>query len=149
MSVRRSFLVRSVRMGKMIYCELDQTVVSKKRLFRVGDKVRVRVSRDVVVDGAVVIPEGAPVEAEVSFLKTSRIWGEGATLEISATAVRLGDGREIPLRGSYGKLGKDRNELTSTDILALSFIKGKKAVIEAGTQFVAYTGRSFTKGSEG
>lgn len=137
-----------VSIGTRIYCELIQQVESKKSLFQEGDKVRVRVWRDVLVDGQVVIPKGAPIDAHSSRLKTAKIAGVQGRLEISADAVRLGSGKEIPLSGGYGKEGRG-NKVLSWTLFAvvawpLIFITGKKAVLPPGTLFDAYTDAEFS-----
>jgi hypothetical protein len=137
----------TVPLGTKIYCEMGQRVVSKKKEFQVGDKVRVHVWRDVVVDGEVVIPRGSPIDAQVSMLKTSKVAGVKGKLEISANSVRLSDGREIPLSGGYGKQGKSRMALSITLFALVAwpliFIKGSKAELEPGTLFDAYTDQQF------
>jgi hypothetical protein len=118
----------------------------------VGDKVRVHVWRDVVVGGEVVIPKGSPIDAHVSMLKTSKVAGKKGKLEISADAVRLGNGEEIPLSGGYGKQGRSNVALAVTLFALVAwpliFIKGKKAVLEAGTLFDAYTDQEFVVEAE-
>ncbi len=112
--------------GTKVYCELDQRVESKTKGFQLGDKVQVRVWRNVVVNGEIVIPEGTPVDARVSMVRPAKETGRKAHLEISAEWIRLADGRHIPLTGGYGKQGGGKKG-------------GKRAVLEAGTLFDTYT----------
>ena len=101
-----------VPIGTKIYCQLDQLVESKKKLYQVGDKVRVTVWRDVVIGGQVVIRRGTPVNTHISLLQKAKIAGRKGKLELSADEVRLGNGEEIPLVGGYGKQGKGRIALS-------------------------------------
>ncbi len=137
----------TVPIGTKVYCELDQRVVSKKKEFQVGDKIRVHVWRDVMVDGEIVVPAGSLVDAEVSRLKTSKIAGVKGKLELSANSVLLRDGREILLSGGYGKQGRGRVAVSVTlaALVAwpLIFIKGSKAELPPGTVFDAYTDQQF------
>jgi hypothetical protein len=122
--------------GTKVYCELDQRVESKTRGFQLGDKVQVRVWRDVVVNGEIVIPEGTPVDARVSMVKPAKETGRKAQLQISAEWIRLADGRHIPLTGGYGKQGGGKKG-------------GKRAVLDPGTLFDAYTDQAIEIAVEG
>ncbi len=136
-----------IPVGTRIYCEMGQYVESKKP-FQVGDKVRVHVWRDVVVDGHVVIPAGSPVDAHISLLKTNKVAGIKGKLEITAGSVLAADGTEIPLSGGYGKHGRSNMALAITlavvVLVPLIFIHGKKAKLEPGALFDAYIDRATT-----
>ena len=122
--------------------------MESKKPFEVGDKVRVHVWRDVIVDGAVVIPRGAPVDAHISFLKTNKIAGVKGKLEIAAEGVTAADGSFVPLSGGYGKTGKNQTALAvglaAFVFVPLIFIHGRKAKLEPGALFDAYTDQAET-----
>lgn len=143
----------TVPIGTKIYCELDQRVTSKKKEFQVGDRVRVRVWRDVIIDGQVVIPRGSPVDARISMLRKSKVAGRKGKLEISADAVRLADGRELPLSGGYGKQGKGKMGLSVTLFALVAwpliFLKGKQAILDPGVLFDAYMDQEFRVAAQG
>ena len=83
--------VIKIPVGTKVYCELTQRIVSKKSQFQEGDRVRVRIWRDVIVGGQTVIRKGAPVNARISFLKTNKIAGIKGKIEIAATSCFTAD----------------------------------------------------------
>jgi len=130
-----------------VYCEMQQRVESKKP-YHVDQRVRATVWRDVIVDGKVVIPAGSPVDAHISLLKHSKVAGIRGKLEISADGTTAADGSFITLTGGYGKKGGSNMALAITlaavVFVPLIFIHGKKAVLEPGALFDAYTDQSAT-----
>ena len=134
--------------GTKVYCELTQRVVSKKAQFQVGDRVRVRVWRDVVINGHTVIHKGSPVNARISFLKTNKIAGVKGKVEIAARSCFMADDNEIMLSGGYGREGKSfvggAIALSAVLLWPLIFVMGKKADLPIGTVFDAYTDETKT-----
>lgn len=131
----------TIPFGTTVFCELDQQVVSKKKLFSEGDIVRAHVWKDVWADGHLVIEAGTPVFTRISKLQKPRIAGRKGQLELEALNVTAVDRRDIPLEGGYDKSGKGKVGVTAAlaAVVAwpLIFMKGKKAVLEPGTIFDA------------
>lgn len=129
--------------GTPVYGELDEKVTSRTKRDGTsrGDLVHAHVWRDVVVDGRVVIPAGAPMMMRVGHVRKSNFAGVKGKLEIDAISVELPDGSELPLSGGYDKSGHGRKALSITlaAVVAwpLIFIKGKHAVLDRGTVFDA------------
>ena len=136
---------RSVRVsaGTPVYGELDEKVTSRTKRDGTsrGDLVSAHVWRDVVVDGRVIIPAGAPIMLRVGHVRKSNFAGVKGKLELDAISVELADGAELPLSGGYDKSGHGRKALSITlaAVVAwpLIFIKGKHAVLDRGTVFDA------------
>lgn len=127
--------------GTPVYGELDEQVTSKKKETTVGDVVRARVWRDVVVDGRVLIKAGSPLVARVSHVKPAKIAGRKGEVFIDALSATSVDGNEVLLDGGYDKSGKG-NKALAWSLFALVawpliFIKGKQAVLDPGTVFDA------------
>lgn len=133
----------TVPSGTLIYGELMQEVTSKKKDFAEGDIVQVRVWRDVVVDGQVVVKAGSPMLAEISDLKKANFAGIKGRLKIRAKSVRGTDGTPMLLSGGYDKSGKGRMgmsiALAALVAWPLVFIKGKQARLEPGVIFDSVT----------
>lgn len=127
--------------GTRVFGELDQQVTSNEENFRVGDSVRGRVWRNVVVDGQTVIPVGAPMVPRISSMTRRKIAGRGGEVEIQAVSVIAVDGNEILLDGGYDKQAGHRTGLAASlsALVAwpLIFIRGKHAVLDPGTVFDA------------
>ena len=145
-AVRKTRRVKvKIPVGTKVYGELDERVVSKKKHFKLGQRVKAKVWRDVRIDGRTVIKRGSRMGARVSLLKTNKIAGVKGKIEISADYVRTTDGQELPIQGGYGKEGKSyvgRTIALSVVLLPLIFIKGRKAELPPGTVFEAYTDQS-------
>lgn len=129
--------------GTVVYAELGERVISKKKVNPEGSMVRASAWRNVVVDGHVVIRVGEPMMVRVSNLKTAKIAGVKGKIHLESISIRGVDRSEILLDGGYDQSGKGRIGL-SVALFAvvawpLIFIKGKKAVLESGTIFDAIT----------
>lgn len=127
--------------GTKLMGELDQQVTSNEKHFQVGDIVRGRVWRNVVVDGYTVIEAGTPMMLRVSSITKRKIAGRGGDVEVQAVSVTAVDGTEIFLDGGYDKQASHRTAL-SASLSALVFwpaifIRGKEAVLDPGTIFDA------------
>ncbi len=131
----------TIPFGTTVYCELAETVTSKKKQTAKGDRVRAHVWQDVWVDGHLVIEAGAPIYIRVDKVKKARAAGVKGKLELEALNVTAIDGSDVPLSGGYDKSGKGRMGLSITlaALVAwpLIFIRGKQAVLEQGTVFDA------------
>lgn len=131
----------SLPAGTVVYGELQQQVTSRKKDWAEGDLVQAIVWRDVSVKGDVVIEAGTPMVLKVSKIKKSNFAGVKGKLELRAFSTTAVEGTEVPLVGGYDKSGKGRKalaiSLAAIIFVPLIFIKGKHAVLEAGTIFDA------------
>lgn len=131
--------------GTPLYGELEERVTSRveKDGWDEGDSVRAHVWRDVVVDGAVVIKAGTPLMVRIDSIKKAKIAGVKGKLELEAVSTTAADSSQITLSGGYDKSGHSRMglsiSLAAVVAWPLIFIKGKAAVLEAGTVFDAAT----------
>ena len=134
--------------GTTIYGVTDEKVTSKtkKEGTSAGDIVRAHAWRDVVVDGRVFVEAGAPMLVRVSEVRNAKLAGIKGKLELEAMTVVAVDGSEVELFGGYDKSGHGRKALSITlaAVVAwpLIFIRGKNAVLDAGTVFDANVERA-------
>ena len=120
---------------------------------KVGDRVALRVVKDVRVADLVVIPRGADAWGLVSGVQAKRRKGRPGTLNIAIQSVQLLTGENAPLRAEQHSEGKRRNVGTVADIpeaAVLTFGMGIPVVLfsmlrmgqdvdwPAGTRFTAY-----------
>ena len=70
--------------GTTVYLSTMQTVIGKKHETAVGNIVRARVWRDVVVDGQIAIKGGTPAIVEVSSIKSRKIFGIKGKMSLAA-----------------------------------------------------------------
>jgi len=131
----------SVPFGTRVFIELDQEVVSKHKLNRVGSIVHAHVWKDVVIDGHTVVEAGTHVMVQVSHIKTAKVAGIKGNVELKALQVAAIDGSDLMLTGGYDQSGKSLMALSITLAVVifapLIFIKGKQAKLHPGTVFDA------------
>jgi len=139
--------------GTPIYLELPEKIVSKRKVFPVGTVINASVWRDVIVEGEVVIPEGASIKATITEVVPRRPVGLPGRLRIVATSLTLNDGRNVALEDGYAAQGA--NAMGSAIVLALFvalpliFIPGENVVLEQGAVLQAFTGENFEVASAG
>ena len=123
--------------GTPVLAEFQHDVRSKKKETATGDFIRTRVAQDVIVDGKVVIEEGAELMLRVEYSKKSKIFGRKGRLHFEAVSVRAVDGESTPLDGLYIRSGTGRKVVTATLAVAVAwpfaFLKGKQAKVPRGT----------------
>ncbi|TCP94208.1 hypothetical protein C8J42_101667 [Sphingomonas sp. PP-CE-1A-559] len=123
---------------------LDEEIASDRA--RVGQTVAVSVARDVIVDGAVLIPRGAPGVGAVTFRTGKGAFGKSGKLDIELRSVEVG-GRSVPVVGRYhaagdGRTGETIGTIIVGGVVAGAFVTGHNAVFEEGRQFTAFTGEA-------
>lgn len=123
--------------GTPILAEFQHDVRSKRTETATGDVIRTRVAQDVIIDGEVVIEEGAELILRVEYAKKAKILGRKGRLHFEAVSVRAVDGQSTPLDGFYARRGSGRKVVTATLALAVAwpfaFLKGKQARVPEGT----------------
>lgn len=110
---------------------------------QVGDNLLLAVDKDVVVDGQVVIKQGARIRAEVADSKKKGYAGQSGRVRITFRSVAAVDGQEISLSGSKSKQGED--SMVQTIVLGticcplFLFSKGEEGIIKSGQTVSAFT----------
>lgn len=131
----------TIRAGTVVYGELAERVISKKKETSLGDMVRAHAWRNVTVNGQTLIKAGDPMIVRVSKVKKAKFAGIKGKLELQAVSVRCLDGSDVLLDGGYDKSGHGRKalaiSLAALVAWPLVFIKGKQAVLDTGTVFDA------------
>ncbi|AXK44159.1 hypothetical protein DVR09_16100 (plasmid) [Erythrobacter aureus] len=82
-----------------------EEVTTKKKRARVGQRFRMEVASDVIVDGITVIPAGSLGEGEITSVRNKGMWGKSGHLEARVLFVRV-NGRQIRLAGTFDDKGK-------------------------------------------
>lgn len=128
-----------LRAGTPVVLRLDQTISSKTA--RVGDPVSLRVARDVVVDGQVVIRQGTAANGTVASLEKSKMVGTPGKIMLTVQEVFAVDNTTVPLRGTVQEEGS--NKLVLSIVVALLcilglLIKGGDGEVGAGSEIKAY-----------
>ena len=100
-----------------------------------GDIQRLQVVSDVIQDGRVVIPRGAPVKATVTWRTGKGIVGKSAKFDLTFTSVNV-MGKDYMLKGKHRQEGQGN---TLAALLGSAIITGHSAVMQSGQQVPAFT----------
>ncbi len=115
------------------------------RTHRQGDRVTLAVASDVIADGRVAIPKGAPAVGEVAQHAARAYFGQSGRLEVRLLYAKVGE-RIVRLEGAAQAGGDDNvgaDAVASAVVSSLigTFIAGKNGVIPAGTAVTGYVHR--------
>jgi hypothetical protein len=121
----------TLRNGTPIRMKLGKTISSATA--HVGDEVDLQVAEEVVVDGFLVIPQGAAAVGSVKEAEPKKRLGHGGKLAFSINFVRLKDNEKATVRSYQESTGPNNSAGT---ILPLA--TGKEVVYVEGTEFTAY-----------
>jgi len=116
-----------------------------------GEKIPLEVVEPVKVGSLLVISEHAVAEATVTLAQPKGTVGHGGNLELRIDSVVLADGERVPLRAVRDVHGGDRSPVMvqtlasagfiggyASPLVFLFYVKGKDAMIPAGTVITAY-----------
>ena len=106
------------------------------RTAKQGQRFALRVSEDVIVGPAIVIPRGTPAIGEVEAVSGKGMVGKAGRLELRPLFIELG-GERIYLTGTTDQRGRDSTAGVAVGSLLFSglgiFITGKSAAVPAGS----------------
>jgi hypothetical protein len=137
-----------VKDGTPIKLKLKRGVYSQYA--KIGDEVEYLVDDELVVNGKIVVPEGAIVKGKVVSAEHKRTMGRGGKIDISADSVKLFNSQSIPLRAFQRARGGGQGLDMSGEMLAAAsltlgvgapfvlFKHGKDIEIRQGSSFTAF-----------
>ncbi len=119
-----------------------EEVSSKKA--RKGDLVRLALRDDLLFDGDIIVPAGAPAVGEITVAAKKGWMGEGGRLAARMLYFDFDSG-PVRISGPLGGTGDDQTELATLTALAtaglIPFVTGKSAVIAEGTELAVVLDR--------
>ena len=132
---------RVLRGGASLQVRFLNEVTTEDRASRVGDRIRLEVASDVMLDGAVVIPAGTPVTGELTAVRNKGMWGRSGKIEGRLVSLSL-NGRTIRMSGAFD----DRGVTGTAGVVAAValvpivgfFVTGTSARIAAGSETTGY-----------
>lgn len=108
---------------------------------KVGQRFDLEVSDDVMLNGQVVIPQGARAVGEVTRVKKKGMWGKSGALETRLLYVKVGD-QNVRITGSVGDKGKAGTAGVVGAVLVAPvigfFVTGTSAVVPPRTVATGY-----------
>ena len=134
-----------LRQGTQIRLTVVSPVNTKEH--RVGKRVELQVADDVTVNNKVVLPKGTAAFGELTLSKKSGSFGKSGKMAGRMLYIKNGN-ENIPVTGNFDDRGKSGTGATvGVAVLAgvfSAFVKGKNAVLEAGTEMTATVERDVT-----
>lgn len=107
----------------------------------VGHRYKLRVDKDVQIDGTTIIPVGTLAWGEVTSAESSGNLGKGGSLTARLLYVEL-NGQQIPISGDTASTGRTATAETVVSVLSIGllglFAKGNNAKIKAGEKTTAF-----------
>jgi hypothetical protein len=120
---------------------MAETITTNGKKLRVGQRVRLNVASPVMLGSSIVIPAGAPAEAEITDVRNKGMWGKSGRIEARVLNVRV-DGRLIRLTGAFDDKGVTGTAGVVGAIalvpIAGFFVTGTSAIIPAGGGIKAF-----------
>ncbi|WP_246156122.1 hypothetical protein [Sphingorhabdus profundilacus] len=132
---------RVVRGGAQVRVQFLHEITTEDKASKVGDRPRLEVAENVVVDGVTVIPKGTPVVGELTAVRNKGMWGKSGKLEGRVLNMTL-NGRTVRMSGAFDDKGVTG---TAGVVAAVAFVPvvgffvtGTSARIPAGGQVSAF-----------
>lgn len=132
---------RIIRGGAQIRVQFLYEITTEDKASKVGDRPRLEVFENVVVDGVTVIPKGTPVVGELTAVRNKGMWGKSGKLEGRILNMSL-NGRTIRMSGAFDDKGVTGTAGVVAAVALVPvvgfFVTGTSARIPAGGQVSAY-----------
>ena len=123
----------TIKAGTPVPIRLEETITSETAT--AGQSVRFSVTRNVEVDGVVVIEAGSRVDGEVTFSQHTGTLGKEGKIFVVVRYATSVIGTRIPLRASLSQTGDEKVALSW---MVCPFIKGGSSELKANTETKAY-----------
>ena len=93
-----------LRTGTPVPLRLSEELTTKGKKLRVGQRFRMEVGENVIVQGVTVIPVGSPAVGEITDVRNKGMWGKSGHLGARILYVTV-NGRQIRLSGAFDDKG--------------------------------------------
>ena len=94
-----------LRAGAPIPVVLSEALTTKGKNLKVGQRVRLEVAQDVLLNGRVVIPARNPVEGVLTEVRNKGMWGKSGAIRLHISSVNI-NGVNIRLKGEMDTRGE-------------------------------------------
>jgi hypothetical protein len=131
-----------LRVGTEVPLRLRDTLTTRGKQLRVGQRFQLETSEPVMVQGVTVIPVGSPAVGEITDVRNKGMWGKSGHLGARLLYVTV-NGRQIRLSGAFD----DKGVAGGVGAVAVSaivflpagfFMTGTSAMVPAGTTMKGY-----------
>lgn len=94
-----------LRAGSPVPVVLSEPLTTKGKGLKVGQRVRLEVAQDVMVNGRLVIPARSPVEGVLTEVRNKGMWGKSGGIKLKISSVNI-NGANIRLTGDMDDRGE-------------------------------------------
>jgi hypothetical protein len=118
------------RIGAPVPVALSEPLTTKGKHLKVGQRVRLEVAQDIMLNGRVAIPARSPVEAVLTEVRNKGMWGKSGAIRLHIVSVNI-NGATIRLTGHMDTRGQTGTAGVVGSIIALPiagfFVTGTSA----------------------
>lgn len=93
-----------LRTGTEVPLVMTEDLTTKGKKLRVGQRIHLKVSEDVKLDGHIVIPAGTPAVGELTDVRNKGMWGKSGHIGAQLLYLEV-NGRQIRLSGQFDDKG--------------------------------------------
>ena len=131
-----------LRVGTAVPLRLSEQLTTAGKKLRVGQRFRMEVAEDVMVQGYKVIPAGSPAVGEITDVRNKGMWGKSGHLAARMLYTTV-NGRQIRLTGAFD----DKGVAGGVGAVAVSalvflpagfFMTGTSAMVPAGAMMKGF-----------
>jgi len=124
-----------------VWLTLDQKIDS--HFVKLGDQLKFRVERDVMLGNYIVIPRGTPASGHVSMRSGRGMFGKSAKLDFDVDTIDLA-GHPVPVSGHFhldghGNTGATLGAVAAAGLIGGVFVKGRSATAAEGSEWKVST----------
>ena len=94
-----------LRAGAPVPVALSEALTTKGKSLKVGQRVRLEVAQDVMLNGRLAIPARSPVEGVLTEVRNKGMWGKSGAIRLHIVSVNI-NGAEIRLTGDMDSRGE-------------------------------------------
>ena len=94
-----------LRAGSPVPVALSEFLTTKGKALKVGQRVRLEVAQDIMVNGRLVIPARSPVEGVLTEVRNKGMWGKSGAIRLHINSVSI-NGTPIRLTGDMDTRGQ-------------------------------------------
>lgn len=94
-----------LRAGSPVPVALSEFLTTKGKALKVGQRVRLEVAQDIMVNGRLAIPARSPVEGVLTEVRNKGMWGKSGAIRLHINSVNI-NGTPIRLTGDMDTRGQ-------------------------------------------
>lgn len=127
--------------GTPVMLRLTEEVSTKTK--NLSDSIRFEVTKDVIVNGKMLVKAGTPADGTVSVCQKPDILGQEGTIAFTVNSTKAVDGQWVYLRSNLSRSGENKMLISAGAAYAccpiFGLIKGSGASFPVGSEIKSYT----------